>query len=50
MYDAQTGAEKGADVQNSGIRLPKNVTPLHYNLKLEPDVENLTFHGEVEIE
>lgn len=30
--------------------LPKNVKPLHYHLKLEPNFEKFTFEGEVSIE
>lgn len=30
--------------------LPKNVKPLHYHLRLEPDLEKFTFEGEVTIE
>ena len=30
-------------------RLPNSVKPYHYELKLEPDLENFTFDGHVEI-
>lgn len=36
--------EKGREV------LPKNVKPLHYHLKLEPNFDNFEYEGEVSIE
>lgn len=29
------------------IRLPKNIKPLHYKLKIQPDVDSLNFTGEI---
>jgi puromycin-sensitive aminopeptidase len=31
-------------------RLPKNVTPKHYDLHLQPDLENFTFDGKLKVD
>jgi len=37
------------DETDSTHRLPRNVVPSHYDIKIQPDLENCTFHGEVTI-
>ena len=34
---------------NSDYRLPRTATPVHYNITLRPDLNSLTFDGEVSI-
>jgi len=31
--------------EGNGFRLPRNVRPISYDITLEPDLENFTFHG-----
>ncbi len=45
-----TTAPKGTGVQPPGLRLPDNVTPLAYDLKLDVDPDSEQFRGEVTIE
>lgn len=38
-----------AGVQKKNVRLPKNISPISYNIELEPDLYNLTFTGKENI-
>lgn len=46
------GAEEHGSATIAGARevLPTNVKPLHYDLKLEPNLEDFTYEGSVVIE
>lgn len=44
---SQDSTSTGADAQ---VRLPRNVTPLRYELRLEPDVASAAFGGSARIE
>ena len=37
------------DETDGGHRLPRNVIPTHYDIKITPDLKNFTFDGEVTI-
>jgi puromycin-sensitive aminopeptidase len=47
MHD-QEGAPQSANIQD--YRLPKNVTPRRYEIRLEPDLAAFTFKGEETVE
>lgn len=34
----------------TGIRLPKTVKPIHYDINLKPNLSDFTFQGEVRIQ
>ena len=48
-FDSAGGAS-AIDATMGREVLPKNVKPLHYHLKLEPDFDKLDYKGEVSIE
>lgn len=37
------------DETDGGHRLPRNVLPTHYDIKITPDLKNFTFDGEITI-
>jgi aminopeptidase 2 len=39
-----------SDVEKDQVRLPTNVTPIHYDISLEPDFTAFTYDGNVTID
>ena len=49
MKSAITAARVRPVTQQNPRRLPRHILPVHYELELEPDLDNASFVGEVRI-
>ena len=50
MQFRDTEESSAMDVTKGREVLPKNVKPTHYNVELEPDLEQYTYNGSIDIE